>query len=363
MSGLSFSNISAGFGQASDAASHAADVKAREELEQMRDARAENLARLNWTRDMLKQKDMLDRQSALQTSQQAFAEKSETERQSFLQGQQQRGQENYLDVLDRRSQAGAQAEQARLDAADRAQRQAEKARDDRQQEQLRASTRVDWQKAIQEHDRQEAQLLSEISKASQANLDIAGESDPQKRSVLMANDPVIGPMLSKYAQLTGNGGARDAINTQYALALHNLQDPDFKGVVRTPSEQSGAGGAGGAPNLIQPGYVPNDGGSARTPNNPLAPTVPAYPTNNAADNAAAIDKAPAGSPPSSSAAGTPPLTGQQRPPVTSMVRPLNPAPQLIPTPGLNGPSVAAGLSSIGNPVGAPPQLIPTAQGF
>jgi hypothetical protein len=299
---------------------------------------------------MLKQNDMLNRQSELNKQLAQIHEEGETKREGFLAEQARQGQQAYLEQINARTEAATKAQQAREDAEG-----------ERQQAALRASTRVSWQRAIQDHDAQENSLLAEISHAAQANLDIAGEPDPQKRSALMASDPIIQPMLDKYHQLSGPNGARDTINAQYALALHNLKDPDFKGVALAPIGAGTGSGTGAAADAPQ---FDTSGGGASTPNNPLDRQVPLYPSNSDADNTPAINRPtfpnapPGGSPPGSSAAGMPPTVGIQRPPVTSMVGPLNPAPQLIPTPGMGTPPGGM-FAGIGAPLGATPQLIPS----
>jgi hypothetical protein len=357
-SGLNFSNISAGFAGVSSALAQGFDWKMRQQLEDMKDQRAENMSRMNWTRDMLKQGDMLDRQRALQESSQRFAETSQTGREAFLADQARKGQQSYLDALDARASGAERAQKVREDAAS-----------ERQRVQLGSQTRVEWLKAIQEQNRQEAQLQMEISRAVQANVDISGEPDAQKRQAAMAADPVIGPMTQKLGEMTGKNGARDQINASFAMALHNLGDPDFKGVKIAVPGQSDPGSSG--PSGSSPQLIPNDGGGASTPNNPLAPAVPAYPTDNVADNTAAINRSsftgapPPGSPPGSSAAGMSPTAGYSvRGPVTSMVGPLQPVPQpqLVPTVRSAALGSGGAFPGIANPTGAPPSLIQP-QGF
>jgi hypothetical protein len=353
-SGLDFSNISAGFAGASNALAQGVDIKSRQALEEMKDARAENLARMNWTRDMLKQKDMLDRQQTLQESAQRYGESMETQRELAAIDRQQKGQQGYLDVLDTRSRAAAIAAKAEEDA-----------REGRLRQGQIAQNRLEMERAKDQHLRDEASMRQEISRAVQARPDLSMIDDPVKLHTAMANDPSIGPMLDQMTAMQKQHA--DSI-TAYTLYGAQLGDPMFQGKQTAELDNTNPGGT--------PTLRPSGGGAA-TPNNPNVPAnqLPTYPVNNPADDTPAVAAPPPGSEPGSSPAGMPPTAGPlTRPPVTKMVGPLRMPPQLIPAartsalssgapmPGINIPAGGGAFPGIANPTGAPPSLIPQ-QGF
>jgi hypothetical protein len=361
-SGLNFSNISAGFAGASNALSQAASIKAQQQLEEMKDMRAENLARMNWSRDMLKQREMLARQKELQESSQQYGEEMQTRREIAAQTLSQQNQNSVF---------------ARYDAAHKAELEdiaaQQKGATDRQTRQLIAENEIGTQREISRIDAAKADLIRQYNAAVKSNVSLSVMSDPDKKAAAAARDPTIAPLLD---QLSALDRERVEVATAHVLRANAYGDPNFSGPIKLPAgvgAQPGSDASSAAPPLL-----PNDGGGKSTPNNPLAPSVPAYPTNSAADNAPAVDRAsaaaattpPSNAPPGSSNAGMPPTVGIQRPPVTSMVGPLRSAPQLIPTsptgllPGtgssLTGTAASMGpIPGINVPaISQQPQLIP-----
>lgn len=332
MSGNSFSNISGAFAGASSALGQAAQIKAQQQLEEMRDLRAENLARMQF--GWKAQHDVNLQERSFQHDTRIEQMRDELQGKQILSQQdlQQRGGEAYMDRIRAMQEGEQRRQEGREDAADRRQRQG-----------LIAQNRLEMQRGVEDHDRQITQAQQEIARAVQGRPDLSMIDDPVKKRAAMASDPVIGPMLD---QLNSLQKSRTSTVTAHTLYGAQLGDPMFQGKQTAELDQSNPGGP---PKLIQDGYVPNDGGGARTPNNPNAPTVPGYPTNPEADNTPAVGASPPGSQPGSSAAGMPPTLGLQRPPQSSMVGPLN-QPQIVP---MNGSQ----FSSIGSPMGAAPSII------
>lgn len=364
-SGLNFSNISAGFAGASNALSQGVDIKSREMLEEMKDARAENLSRMNWVRDMYKQKDMLDRQSTLQQSSQKFSEEMETRREGAAHDRQESSQRAYYGQLDARTAAATTAAEAARKAEIALQNQREDAGTQRQMRVLMADDANRTQQEISRIDSQKAELLKQYTAASSSNMAMRVVTDPQKRATMAANDPNLQAILKQMSDLDNE---RMGVIRAHAVTQDGYGNPNFKGALTSQPAQPD--NSGGVPSLIS-----SSGGGAATPNNPSEPAnqLPRYPTDSAADNTPAISRpsftgAPQWSPPGSSPAGMPPTAGYSvRAPVTSMVGPLRPGPQLIPNagsamPGINTPAGAGAFPGIGNPTGAPPSLIPP-QGY
>lgn len=338
MSGNSFSNISGAFGGAANALGQAANIKAQQQLEEMKDLRAENLARMSFGWKAQHDVNLQDRSFQHDTRIEQMRDELQGKQILSQQSLQQSGGEQYMDRIRAMQEGEQRRQEGREDAADRRQRQGQV-----------AQNRLEMERAAQEHDRAISQQQQEIARAVQSRPDLAMIDDPTKKQQAMASDPAIGPMIDQLAQLQQQ---RARTVTAYTLYGASLGDPMFQG--KQPSElDPGGSGTGGSSASGAPQLIPNDGGGARTPNNPNAPTVPAYPTNTQADNAPAVEASPPGSQPGSSAAGMPPTLGPLRPPETSMVGPLK-QPQLVP---MNNSQFA----SIGDPTGSgasAPSIIP-----
>jgi hypothetical protein len=358
MSGNDFSNISGAFAGASSALGNAADIKARQALEEMKDQRAENLARMSFGWKAQHDVNMAERSEAHDTRVTAQRLTGEREIQQAINDRQISSQNAYMDRITAMQQAERERMEGREDAADRRQRQGQI-----------AQNRIEMQRAKDEHLRDEAVLQQDISRAVQDRPSLAMIDDPAKKHAAMAADPAIGPMLDQLSAMQKQHA--DSI-TAYTLFGAQLGDPMFQG--KQTSELDTASAAG-APQLAT---RPSGGGDA-TPNNPKVPPnqLPTYPANNPADNTPAVAAPPPGSQPGSSPAGMPPTAGPlTRPPATTMIGPLRMPPQLIPParnsalsnstpmPGINVPANASTgmFPAIGNPTGAPPSLIPQ-QGF
>jgi hypothetical protein len=248
MSGNSFSNISGAFGGAGQALQQGFDWKMRQQIEDMKDVRAENLTRMKFGLESQHAEHMLERTEAganIRASAAIQGQKETTERQFQLQ---QTGNENYMTRMLTAQSAERERQEGRESALDNRQRQGQI-----------AANRLEMQRALQQHDQQKMQLQQEISRAVQGRPDLSMIDDPTKKQAAMASDPVIGPMLD---QLGAIDKQRASTSTAYTLYGAQLGDPMFQG--KQTSELDKSSGGGGPPQLAAPG-----GGGAATPNNPL----------------------------------------------------------------------------------------------
>jgi len=361
-SGLNWSNISAGFAGASQGLSQAADIKAREQLEELRDQRAANLARMTFGWKAQHDVNMLERTEAganiraqasetganIRSAAQIAGQKETTAREYQMQL---KGQENYLTRMNQMNEYNRARDESK-----------QSAENELRQQGLRAANRQEMQRMTLQYEQEIRKIDQAISvSAKEHEFELPDPKDPSYDAVA-ARHPELGKLLEQRAEL---GQQKTIALYNYTMAGAQLGDKDFMGANQPlpPAAPSGA-----APSLI-----PSGGGTA-TPNNPLEPSaqLPRYPGMNPADNVPATAAPPPSGPTAGSAAGrSAPTFAPPRAPITSMVGPLMSPPQIIPgralqsqapMPGVNMPAGAGAFPGIGNPMGAPPSLIPQ-QGY
>lgn len=355
MSGNSFSNISGAFQGAAAGLSQAADVKSREALEQMRDARAENLARLQFQWKAQHDVNMADRSEAhderLQGKSLAVQQQI-SERSAQIQAQ---GNVDYMGRMTAAQENFLERQRAEQSGREKVESMREIMRN-----------RLEAQNAVAEIDRRKFALQKEIDSATKSNLQISLEQDPTKKAQLQAADPTIGKLLDQQQQLDAE---RAQTFRRYAVYGESLGDPTFKGV----STQNLPGpNTPGAP--AAPGTTDTTGGAPARTDNPLDKNAPSYTSD--ADNQPAImpgasgGAGASGSSPLSSGApagGRPIFTGLAPAPTRTPMGPLVSPPTIMPQPaspssGGPGGTPAGGMPSMNfgsTAQSSTPQLIPS----
>lgn len=297
-------NLSQGLAAAGQALQQGVQVHANMDLEAMRDARAENLARLQFGWKAQHDVNIQDRQMAHDERLDKSRGEQETQREGFQQGQQERANSAQWD----RMLKAQEASEGRM-------RTEQTGRETVENSRLMAQNRLAMQQNVERIDSERRQLATQIAVQTRLNYSLSAIQDPDKRRIAQARDPTIGPLIQQLAELD-----KSRSNTIGSFTLYgaSLGDPNFKG--KQTSELPSQPGAGSS----QP-QPPN----SSTPDNPLDPTLPGSHVDPTADNAPAVDpqqttmnQPPPGSPPGSSAAGMPPVYGVQRPPTQSLVGPL-----------------------------------------
>jgi hypothetical protein len=311
-------NITEGFGRAAQSLGQWGQTQAQREMEAMKDARTENLARMSFGWKAQHDVNMADRSEAhderLQTKSLATQvqiekgrDESETRREAANIKLQSQSQQAYMDRMYQAQKADRDREQAKLDAQQESQRRSQI-----------MQNRQQLMQATKEADQEKFRLNEQLTKAVQANPALAFIQDPQKKFAAMAADPTVGPILD---QLHATDTNRSKTIAQYTLQGASLGDPMFAG--KQDSEIGVPTDTGGSDGGADPNFKP-----------PADYGLPTSGAPNPSDNLPAL---PAGS--NGRATLMPPTVGPAPTPITSLVGPLSqpavppsqPAgPQLIP---------------------------------
>jgi hypothetical protein len=327
----------------------AVGVVAQRELEEMKDQRAENLARMTFNWHAQHDTAMQARSLEHDTRMGEMHEQQETQREGFLQGQSERSAKDYLDRL-RVAQEEAEArQQNELGSRERIESQREIAR-----------MRIAMQQDLTQHDANINGLQRQVADAVKNNVSINMITDPQKKAQAMAADPAIGPMLD---QLHQEQVGRSKTTAFYTMSLAAHGDNLFQGKQRSdlPPEASSAyqqaspfrdaaPGAVDKGGLWSPGAEaiqdPGAAAAAKSQNWTGDQVQQQINYERGIPNPKGIDSDP-NSPdnmapamqPGNPATGMPPIVGPARPPVTTNLGPLRASPpQLIPNSALSAQS-------------------------
>lgn len=197
-------NLSAGFAGLSEGLGRMGNYHAQQDLEELRSARAENLARMTQDRQFKHDEAVAARQER-NANIRADQENKHTEQM----------QRDYLE----RVAAMEAGRDSRASAAASAQ-------DERDRRKLISQNRMAMANAMTEHDNRINDLMREIRLAAKDNFELEAIKDPQERTAAMARDSVIGPMMGQLVELRR---ARQKAQTAYILNGIELGDTGFKG--------------------------------------------------------------------------------------------------------------------------------------
>jgi hypothetical protein len=293
-------NLSAGFAGAGNALQQGVQIYAQRQLEEMKDMRAENLARMSF--GWKAQHDVNVQQCQFEHDDRQDVARAQLQRDIAKSAQELEDQRN--EGWTNRATAAAKYQ---ADREDSRQQQALEL----QRNALISKNRDELRRVAAEHDANTARLNQELDRAVAGNLQLSMISDPVKKQAAMASDPVTGAILQ---QLHEANAARARDIAAYTLYGASLKDPMFQGKQNPPGVPLGTP-AGPSDAARYNGDIPGASAIDSDPNSP--------------DNTGAAVP-PANSPPGASAAGMPPTVGPQRAPITTMVGPLRAPPQLIP---------------------------------
>ena len=329
-------NLSAGLGNAASALQQGANIHAQSDLEAMKDQRAENLARMQFgwkaQHDVNLQQKSFDHDARMS----AAADERQGKQISASEAAARASQDAYFD---RMQLAGKLADDRQVTSQEGMER--------RENKRLIAENRIRAAEAETTH----MGIISGLEK----EIRLAVKDNPQldllpidQRASAMAKDPIIGPMMDR---LVDAQNARRKAQAAFVLNGVQLGDQGFQGIssnqvrgatpspVLSPASPPGPIGNGAPAPTSSSGPTRYSTNDVSNPfENSSNTTAPDYPTDNAADNAPAVDRmSGSGSagmiPPLAAGAttGMPPTVGPARAPITSLQGPLIQPNQLIPT--------------------------------
>jgi hypothetical protein len=240
-------NWSAGFAGAAQGLGQAVQVTAQQQLEDMKDQRAENLARLQFKWHEQHDANM----QAKQAQHDLDIEKMRGELQdkqikatTDLTAQHEKAN---IELLTSREAAAAKAQAAALKASDDRQdarlSQAEKIAQRRDQE----SIFNQWQQSTRELDEKEAKLTAELQRGASNNITFSMITDPVAKAKAIANDPTLGPIAD---ELAGIKMERAKAGAGFSLRLKQSGHPLFQGVSLPGDPNDTSRSADGSSNLL-----------------------------------------------------------------------------------------------------------------
>jgi len=325
-------NWYAGLSNAATGLGQSAQVTAQRELEEMKDKRAENLARMTFNWHAQHDTAMQERSLEHDTRMDEMHEQLETQREGSLQDRQEKSSQAYFERMQAVQDALGKRQQGELDARDKVENQREIAR-----------MRIAMQEQLRQHDATIAQQQRQLSDAVKGELSISMISDPQKKAQAIMADPMLGPMVD---QLHQEQVARSKTTAFYTMSLASMGDPLFQGKQKSdlpPDAQSAA--APSADQIQNPGAAAIAKGQNWTDAQVQQELNAEHDTPNPkgidSDPTSPDNTAPA-TQPGNLATGMPPTVGPARTPVTTNLGPLRTMPQLIP----NGASQQAAAPTL-----------------
>lgn len=291
-------------------------IAAQNQLEEMKDKRAENLARMtfNWhaAHDTAMQTRSFEHDTRIEQMRDELQGKQITANMNL----QNSNQNAYFE----RMEAARKADQARVDSQN----------DSRERiatERERGETRTQMLHDNLAHEQRIEALQKQIAETVKGKPMLSMIDDPTQQHMAMAKDPDVGPMLD---QLIQSQNEKSQSILAYSKRLAQLGDPDFQGKQ-----------ASDLPTASQAAMTPEQRHNAASPPAPGVGPVNFDPNSSDNTGAAVLPGAPGGAVPGplqtppnfvpgASAAGMPPTVGPPRAPTTSNLGPLQMPPQLIP---------------------------------